>query len=77
MKNITLAIDEDVLAKARAVAEKRGTTVNAMVREHLTQLATEEERWSRSKERLRLLMDTSTADIGPGFKWSRDMAYDD
>lgn len=77
MKNITLAIDEDVLARARAVAEKRGTTLNAMVREHLTHLATEEERWARSKERLKHLMDTSSADIGPEFKWSRDVAYDD
>ncbi len=77
MKNITLAIDDGVLAKARAVAEKRGTTVNAIVRDYLTLLSTEEQRWERSKARLKELMDNSTADIGPDFKWNRDEIYDD
>ena len=35
MKNITLAIDEEILERARAYAEQQGTTVNAMVRTHL------------------------------------------
>lgn len=77
MKNITLAIDEDVLEKARAVAEKRGTTINAMVREHLAQVASEQERWTRSRVRLAELMDKSTADMGPDYKWNRDALYDD
>ena len=77
MKNITLAIDEDVLEKARAVAEKRGTTINAMVREHLAQVASEQERWTRSRVRLSELMDKSTADMGPDYKWNRDALYDD
>jgi hypothetical protein len=34
-KNITLAIDEDLLDKARVLAAMRRTTVNAMVREFL------------------------------------------
>jgi len=34
-KNITLAIDEDLLDKARVLAAMRRTSVNAMVREFL------------------------------------------
>ena len=32
MKNITLAIDEEILDKVRIVAAEKRTTVNAMVR---------------------------------------------
>ena len=32
MKNVTLAIDEELLEKARGLAERRKTTLNAMVR---------------------------------------------
>jgi hypothetical protein len=35
MKNITLALDENVLAAVRRHAANRGTTVNAIVRDHL------------------------------------------
>lgn len=38
-KNITLAIDELVLAEARVVAAKHGTTVNALVRSYLEDVA--------------------------------------
>lgn len=34
-KNLTLAIDEDLLDRARVLAAMRRTTVNAMVREFL------------------------------------------
>jgi len=34
-KNLTLAIDEDLLDRARVLAAMRRTTVNAMVREYL------------------------------------------
>ena len=39
MKNITLAIEDGVLDRARLVAAERRTTVNAMVREFLTDVA--------------------------------------
>ncbi|MEO1038972.1 MAG: DUF6364 family protein [Pseudomonadota bacterium] len=41
-KNITLAIDEDLLDKARVLAAMHRTTVNAMVREFLEQKVGEE-----------------------------------
>ncbi|MCR9130343.1 MAG: DUF6364 family protein [Alphaproteobacteria bacterium] len=52
-KNLTLAIDEDLLDKARVLAAMRRTTVNAMVREFLSREVTSEtsdaarmERWN-------------------------------
>ena len=35
MKNITLAVDEDVLDRVRVIAAERKTTVNGLVREYL------------------------------------------
>lgn len=39
MRNITLAIDDDVLRKVRKLAIDQDTTLNALVRDYLTQLA--------------------------------------
>jgi hypothetical protein len=39
MKNITLSADEDVIERARAVAHSQHTTLNAMFREWLDQIA--------------------------------------
>ena len=48
MKNITLAIDEDVLDRVRVVAAQRRTTVNALVREHLADLAGDTDRLAKA-----------------------------
>jgi hypothetical protein len=77
MKNITLAIEDDVLEGARALAAREGTTLNAMVREHLSRLVEEEKRLADSKRRLRKLIDNSTGRLGPDFKWDRDSIYED
>ena len=39
MKNITLTIDEDVLRKAREYADEHGTTLEALLAEHVAFLA--------------------------------------
>ena len=49
MKNITLAVDEKVLEAARAYATSRGTTLNALVREHLAQLVDEDRRIAEAR----------------------------
>lgn len=56
-KNITLAIDEDLLDKARVLAAMRRTSVNEMVRQFLerevsrvTAQATRAEAWGRMFE---------------------------
>lgn len=39
MKNITLAVEDNVLAAVRELAAERNTTVNALVRDYLGTLA--------------------------------------
>ena len=72
MKNITLAIEDELLERARAYAADRGTTVNALVRAHLREVSDPREaRLARAKERLVELSEQSGAEIGP-LDWSRD-----
>lgn len=75
MKNITLAIDEKVLEAVRKIAAARDTTVNAIVREHLTHLADIEDRAATARHRLLELSDASQMEIGPK-TWTRDDLYD-
>ena len=67
MKNITLSVDEDVLRAVRLCAAKRGSPVNAIVREILTELVNREDRGDRvrkARRRIVELSDRSTARIG-------------
>ena len=75
MKNITLAMDETLLDEVRVVAAKKGTTVNAMVRDYLTSVAKLEDRQERARRRIRELAEKSTAEVGP-ITWKREELYD-
>jgi DNA primase len=75
MKNITLALDENVLAAVRRYAANRGTTVNAIVRDHLGRIAEENDRLAAALKRIRELSAESTAEVGP-ITWTRDELYD-
>ena len=75
MKNITLAVDEDVLAAVRQYAAERNSTVNSLVRDYLTNLATHNDRVRRARERLRELSAESQGSLGPKV-WSRDGLHD-
>jgi predicted transcriptional regulator len=65
MRNITLAIDEELLGKARGLAERRRTSLNAMVRSLLAQEVEQEDRIAWAREGMRHLMETSTLVIDP------------
>lgn len=75
MANLTLSLDDQVLEEARAVAVREGTTVNAMVRDYLTNVASRAERIARARRRLAELAVSSTATIGPR-DWTRNELYD-
>jgi hypothetical protein len=77
MKNITLAVDETVLEKARVVAAMRKTTVNGLVRDFLTNLASEDDRRAEARRRLVELAQNSTARLGPDYVWNRDEIYEE
>lgn len=76
MKNITLAIEDDILSKARVHAAREGTTVNGLVRTYLTNLVGgETERQRQARMKLVELAKRSTWDPGPDWKWNREEIY--
>jgi hypothetical protein len=75
MRNITLAIDEELLKRARALAAERHTTLNALVRSLLAHEVEQNDRIALARRGMRELMERSTLDMGPDYRWNRDDAY--
>ncbi|HUA86877.1 MAG TPA: DUF6364 family protein [Bryobacteraceae bacterium] len=75
MRNITLSVDEEVLAAVRRHAAEHNSTVNALVREYLTNLAGQEDRARRARARLRQLSKRSKGRLGRK-TWSREELHE-
>ena len=75
MKNVTLAIDEALLERARGLAERRKTSLNAMIRNLLESEVEQEDRIAWARAGMKKLMEESPLDLGPDFKWNRDEIY--
>ena len=75
MRNITLSVDEKVLAAVRRYAADQNSTVNGLVRDYLTNLAAQEDRAKNARARLRELSDQSDGRLGKK-TWTRDDLYD-
>ena len=81
MKNITLAVEDEVLKDARIYAAEHETTVNKLVREYLAKLGSEKnssaERDARAAEARRELVELSRKSPGRlgDWKWNRDDIY--
>lgn len=75
MRNITLSVDEHVLAAVRRLAAERDSSVNALVREYLANLAAHEDRARRARARLRQLSNQSRGRLGRK-TWSREELHD-
>jgi hypothetical protein len=74
MKNVTLAIDDSLLERARKLAAERGTSVNKMVREFLArETGTETEKQRKAREALVELAKSST--YGMSGPWNREEIY--
>ena len=71
MVNLTLVVDETVLRQARARAGSEGTSVNARVREYLSDYASHSEQRTEARRRLIALADRSRAS-SRGTSWTRD-----
>lgn len=71
MKNITLAVEEDVLEAVRVYAAERKTSVNALVRAELRRIAEAEGRVAQARRRIRELAARSKGEMGP-VTWTRD-----
>lgn len=75
MKNITLSVDEKVLAAVRRHAAEHNSTVNGLVREYLANLAAHRDRAARARARLRQLSKQSRGRLG-NKTWSREELHD-
>ena len=77
MKNITLAVEDSVLAAVRVLAAEKKTTVNGLVRDYLESLAEQvrKERSARARAELVRLSQETTASMGD-WKWNREELYD-
>jgi metal-responsive CopG/Arc/MetJ family transcriptional regulator len=75
MKNVTIALDESLLREARRIAADRSTTLNAMIREFLEELAQRESRAVKARDRIVELCRATQAEVGPR-TWSRDELHE-
>jgi len=75
MRNITFSVDEHVLAAVRRLAAGRNSSVNALVRDYLKNLAAHEDRAGKARSRLRELSAQSNGHLGTK-TWTRDELHD-
>jgi hypothetical protein len=72
MKNITLSLPDDLLEKSRAYAQKRGTTLNALVRLLLREKVERENQFMLAT----LFEEMDTVTLGPAQSWTREELYE-
>ena len=75
MKNITLSVDEDVLAAVRRYATEHGSSVNALVRAFLSDISRRQDRANEARQRVREMSRKSKARIGSA-TWSRNELHE-
>ncbi|MFL6259860.1 MAG: DUF6364 family protein [Thermoanaerobaculia bacterium] len=71
--NVTLSIDDQTLARARQLAQQRGTSLNQMIRDYLDSLTASDP--AQVVAELRRLWQEEEGDSG-GWKWNREELYD-
>lgn len=75
MKNITLSVDDDVLSAVRRHAAERNSSVNALVREYLTNIAQLQDQARHARKRLRQLAKQTQGQLGKK-TWTREDLHD-
>ena len=75
MRNITVSVDDDTYRRARVAAAERDTSVSALVRIYLEQLAMQETETERKKRRERELR-SQIAGFSASENVSRDELHD-
>ena len=73
--NITLSVDEQLLAKSREYAKKHHTSVNKLVREYLATLSGEQDSAAIAGE-FKQLAKNRAGHSPRGFKFDRESLYD-
>jgi hypothetical protein len=72
--NVTLSVDDEVLARARRHADRTGTSLNQLVRDYLHELTARDAPHAALTE-LEALWNEDPGSSG-GRRWTRDSLYD-
>lgn len=75
MKNITVAVDDEVYRRARVKAAERDTSVSALVRQFLVDLAKDSDEFERL-EQLEKAVREQITEFNASDRLSRDELYD-
>jgi hypothetical protein len=76
MTNLTLTVDDDILRMARIKALELGTSVNALVREYLNQLAGRSTAAEGVAEFFAATKGAGAGSATQGRSWTRDELYE-
>jgi hypothetical protein len=72
--NVTVSVDEEILARARTYADRTGTSLNQLIRDYLEQLTARDAPESALQELEALWRDAPGASGGRA--WTRESLYD-
>jgi hypothetical protein len=72
--NVTLSVDDEILARAQELASRRGTSLDQLVRDYIQELATNLSTGEMIAE-LDSLWSTSAGDSG-GKRWTREELHE-
>ncbi|MEP6540507.1 MAG: DUF6364 family protein [Bryobacteraceae bacterium] len=75
MKNITLSVDEEVLLAVRRYTAEHNSSVNALVREYLGNIARHEDRARQARHRIKQLSQQSQGQLGER-NWDREELHE-
>ena len=75
MANLTIAIPDDILKSARRRALEQGTSVNAVLRDYLSQFAGGQSAQASAAQRVLALSRTARSGRGKS-SWTRDELHD-
>lgn len=76
MANLTIAIDDDLLRRARVRAAEQGTSVNAILRDELVRFAGSKSGVEPIAEFIALAQSRPGSSGRGGRKWERDELYE-
>ena len=75
MANLTIAVPDDILKSARRRALEQGTSVNAVLRDYLSQFAGAQSAQANAAQRLLALSRAARSGRGKS-SWTRDELHD-
>ncbi|MFA5552490.1 MAG: hypothetical protein WDA03_12855 [Trueperaceae bacterium] len=77
MANLTIAVDEELLRRARIRALELDTSVNAFLREKLEEFVSSDEVATARREIAELARDAQSGGAASGRTWTREELYEE